>query len=511
MSIQITTIDANTEDKLSVINTNFTTLANAITRTVSAASGTNHKSAIIRYGAALAVGVTIGDLVYFNSNQGCFDKALAELADPASNGSSVESEKARVMGMVIDIDSSQAIALSDGTTGTTGTLLCGGFYTSTACVEACLGTSPLPGTYYLSPTTPGKAVQVTEIGDRLQQPVLTYMGDGLFSFSIFYMAHDNHFHSYAEIDTTSWVSVESDTLSGYMAHIPEGLGTVSTDLTALFVDGRLTQWGGVYGISTDTTSQYITKNTTEVPTETIILFNHYPFAYGSPVVRGVRAADGSRFSISTKNGIATITADEYDVVNGDGAITAVTSIQGGTVTTTPVVSSIDAGNGIVINTDQATGKCTIHTNTLAGNRLTPDIINYNGAVYTSDGIYSNIQIATGTSSNIVIQKSIYNVSSTDNLVFSVFVEVSSIDEGPILIKPWFLNFDPDNQVEKIDPETKSAETVQIVGGTTNTLIVASGTVTTAITGAGTMFAQISNNGPTAVNIHRLGFYINTGA
>lgn len=86
--------------------------------------------------------------------------------------------------------------------GATATILCGGIYKDGAVADACLGVNALAGTYYLSPDTPGKAV--LDPGQNLRQPVLQYMGDGKFSLSCFYLAHDGHQHASIILNPDCW-------------------------------------------------------------------------------------------------------------------------------------------------------------------------------------------------------------------------------------------------------------------------------------------------------------------
>lgn len=86
--------------------------------------------------------------------------------------------------------------------GATATILCGGIYKDGAVADACLGTNAEPGTYYLSPAVAGKAV--LDPGQQLRQPVLQYMGDGKFSLSCFYLAHDGHQHATVRLQPSHW-------------------------------------------------------------------------------------------------------------------------------------------------------------------------------------------------------------------------------------------------------------------------------------------------------------------
>lgn len=131
-------------------------------------------------------------LVYYNTGDSKFEPAVAALlGTPGDQGQSVEAPSSRVEGMIISKDAS----------GITGTMLTGGYWESATLAAACLGGSATAGTYYLSPETPGKAAKNTN--GHLQQPVLSYYGNGKFSLSLFYMAHDNHFHGSAVL-TGSW-------------------------------------------------------------------------------------------------------------------------------------------------------------------------------------------------------------------------------------------------------------------------------------------------------------------
>lgn len=88
--------------------------------------------------------------------------------------------------------------------GATATILCGGMYKDGAVADACLGVNALAGTYYLSPDPASAGKAVLDPGQNLRQPVLQYMGDGKFSLSCFYLAHDGHQHASVQLMLESW-------------------------------------------------------------------------------------------------------------------------------------------------------------------------------------------------------------------------------------------------------------------------------------------------------------------
>ena len=192
---------ANSDAAVSVLDNRFGITQTALNDLSGRIETLSTKSAIIRQHVPLANGVGVGALVYYDTTNRCFALAQAlTLAETGASGNTIEAPQARVEGIVIATDT--------GSDPLTGTLLTGGYWEDMNVTNACLNvnatraTDASPGIYYLSPSIAGKATQTTD--GHLRQPVLSYYGAGKFSMSIFYMAHDNHFHASQVLDG-QWV------------------------------------------------------------------------------------------------------------------------------------------------------------------------------------------------------------------------------------------------------------------------------------------------------------------
>lgn len=204
-----------------------------------------NRSATIKFSVPVAPGVTAGSLVYYDTANARYDLAQALLAGSVgSQGESVEAPQARVEGIIV--------AIYNGSSASpTGDMLINGTWTSSSIVNACLGSGAAAGTYYLSPLAAGHAT-LTPGPNYLKQPVISYHGNGDFSFFSLYMAHDNHYHASAilmkpwqtasAVEEDKSVTAPAGAKFGYPvaddADIVR-LGTITADMTAIFSNGVL--------------------------------------------------------------------------------------------------------------------------------------------------------------------------------------------------------------------------------------------------------------------------------
>ena len=394
---------------LSQIEAHLNTLATRI-------ANQSGKSALVRKNVPMSSDVFIGALVYYNSEAGHsrFEPAIARLlGEPGDNGNSVEAPSSRVEGMVIAIDST-----SDNNNNVTGTLLCGGYWEDSVAVSNCTS-SGSAGVYYLSPITAGRAVKDTN--GHLRQPVLSYYGAGKFSLSLFYLAHDNHFHGSCILGD-NWVAVKSGIPEGATA--PAGatfwyngsadsgylnIGELSARTTAVFQDGIL-QTGGQFVVQ----DGYLWCTTITTPSKgKVAVFNTYPFAYDSPVVRSVESTN-SAINISNRNGLIQLTANEFITGNISNNAYAVSAISGNKVLMTPVISGLAAGPGIGI-AKTPDGVATISSTNSFGMPLDAYGIHHRQTNQTSDGRFLYLTFPAGRTSELVITYPVQGVESTTKM------------------------------------------------------------------------------------------------
>jgi len=437
----------------------------------------NTKSAILRQHVPLAEGVFIGSLVYYDVANARFDRAQAlTLAETTASGNTIEAPQARVEGLVIGLDSA-------GGDSITGTLLCGGYWEDFDLAQTCLEneTSPRPaGTYYLSPVTPGKATMDTY--GHLRQPVLSYYGDGKFSLSIFYMAHDNHYHA-SQLLNDPWVlasTINGSTVNGRVIAAPTGaqyvyggawdygLGAIG-ETTAVFRNGVLqnTIEGSTVATPFVIKDNYLWYCDSDQPAAgEVTIFNHYPFAYDTAVVRGVESTSDSLTVVNT-NGLISITANDFvngAVIKGSYAIA---SIDGNKLNYTPVVTDISAGPGISV-VRSLDGGAYISTAAMIGGLMDAYSINHNGTTLISDGSLQYITFpAKRTDCQFVMVMPIQGITSPCSLyVWAMKLGSSSVN---FQVTASFIP-DPTVDTETSTDLTEYTENLRIFAGTSDTAL-----------------------------------------
>lgn len=392
---------------IDTINANFAETAQAFN---SLAEALSNRNAIVRHCVPVASGVGVGDLVYWSS--GCYCKAQALLeARPGLQGQSIEAECAHVDGVVLE--------MTTGATDTEATcnLLCGGCWSDADVVSSFLGdgVAAEAGVYYLSPESAGKVTK--DPGGSLRQPVLTLYDNTTFGLGLFYMAHDNHFH--ATYTVPEWTSGSTNTWTADIPIDSGAVGELSSKVTAIFSGGVLMPQSGAFSIASGATTpesgaayQQITySGATDPGANKVVLFNHYPFAYGSPVVRLVQTTDSSSLTVKTVNGIVTLTPNDFILSSGGGYGSAFTGISGGTIYTTPVINTILAGAGITVDPN-GSGSVTVANDSLYGKLVDPDTINHNGTTVGADGTKQYVTFPAGRSgAYMLLQKNVTGITS----------------------------------------------------------------------------------------------------
>ena len=474
--------------------------------------GITNKSSIVVHQVALSPDTYVGALVYFDATDALFKPALAGLlGEPGTQGQTLETPASRVVGMVIDIYDTAA-----ATNNITGTLLLGGMWNSRAAVEGCIGDAAAPGTYYLSPSRAGGATLNPDY--HLRQPVFTYFGQYSFGLNIFYMAHDNHWHGSLRLDSSLWYMwLDGDpnpnkpaeppaTGTWYWYDLAEdanavGLGDLAQRTTAIFSSGILAPADDI-----DLAGFYIQDGVLwfkgDAAPVDVTLFNHFPFAYGSPVLRDITSSNDA-LVVTKRNGLVTLTQNAF--VGGSVARTgtAISNINGRTLEYTPVISGIAAGPGTSVSISSR-GVATISATSVIGYPMDAYNVNANGATVTSDGTLTYFMFPSGR----------------QNAGFVIGMPVTGIDSSTRLsavVWGWCVNatasFDVSISVVP-DPQINSSSTNVQQNAATGTLSFGAGGITYAestcsvqLTGGGMLFARITASGAPATDIRllRMGF------
>lgn len=395
------TTAATEEAAVAVLDNALGTIENDLNDLASRISLLGSKAAVIRQGVPISESVGVGCFVYFNTETSLFEPALAQLESlPGSQGQSIEAPSARVEGLIIDKD------------GVIGTMLCGGYYESDIVARNALlpeGTATA-GVYYLSPYMPGRATKETY--GLLRQPVLSYYGYGKMSLSLFYMAHDGHYHSTAVLnDSNGWSPVTSDmdapanatfVYSGTL-FTDQYVGELSPDTTAVFYKGVLQPVSNPANLDAAFAIQdgnLYTRFTSVPAAGDVTVFNYFPFAYNGSVIRSI-VSDNDLLTVRNVNGMVTLSPYTFTGAGTAASPLAVASLTGGTVSYTPVISDLSAGPGMSITKDLY-GKATISLASQIGSLIDAWSIQHNGTTVITNGVLPFITFPAGRQSEFVM-------------------------------------------------------------------------------------------------------------
>lgn len=465
-------------------------------------SGVTNRNAIFMETVPLDASVTAGMLVYFDSDTAVFKPAQALLEDsPGENGEFLEAPQAVISGLVIKTDSGS------------GTLLTGGYYKSQSIADICLGPNASPGVYYLSPSEPGRAVLDPDNG--LRQPVLLYYGDGMLNLTMFYLAHDNHYHMSAVLKN-AWVSA-SDFGA---ATAPSGatfvydtaaddtlneMGGLLPNTSAVFYNGLLQKMPEAFEIK----DNYLWCKLQAAPSAgSVTLFQHRPFAYGSAILRSIESKSGA-ITINVVNGHVEVYITPYTSGATSYSRYAISTLDANNVIQhTPVISDIIAGPGITSSVT-ANGNAIISSTGFLNTPLDARSYNMNGTQMSSDGIYTYIVFPTGRQSSLLMQLPVTDVEQDLNLEAFVF-GISESGSGNFNVDMYFV-------------PTPSASSPSVLGRTPSLTTVLSlsnseagkayfnqTTQAMAFSGPGLLIAKVSvaSAVPSSdIRFLRLGFYL----
>lgn len=366
-------------------------------------STATNKEALMMSGILLDSTTELGDIVYMR-NDGICAPAIAALDQTYDNsGPSIESEKSRVLGMVISKD------------GSIGTLLVGGRYEDAMCTKSCIGEDPEVGVYYLSDVTPGKVTR--DPGNALKQPVLVYMGANTFSISVMYQAQNTHFHAGHDL-TADWEEYGDGSYTSKYVGDYTSLGTSSlTDgVTAIFHDGVLSD-----DFIVDNGVIYSKLPVSDI--HNVKVFTAIPTSYSTGVVRNILPGDDS-ITVETSNGIVKITSPEPIIDNTVKSATAISKMGSGHAIITPVVSGISTvGDDISCDYNNKTGDVTIYGSGVSVDRMMATEYNLNGSKHVSDDIYTYVVLPGSRKSSVTVSRDIVK-SGTSTTKFKVWVDVA---------------------------------------------------------------------------------------
>jgi len=480
---------------------------------------TSANSAVIRKNVPISVDCVPGCLVYFNAdeNHSRFEPAYAvTLGEPGNQGQTLEAPSSRVEGMILSVDDSPEAGAVNPTVH--ATMLCGGYYEDADAMTYCLGANrDIAGTYYLTPSSsaPGTAVDAETIEGHLRQPVLSNYGGGKFSLALFYLAHDNHFHGSYEISAGSWVPVGTELPPGvttpptgaylwYEAPADDiayvNMKELSPRTTAVFYNGAL------QGESSDfvVDQGYLWyKQQTSPAAHSVVIFNHYPFAYDSAVVRSVESMNDT-VTVTNRNGLIQLTANDFASGGTVRNAYAVSAIVGRDVMLTPVVSGVAAGPGMSVNLSMD-GVATISSADYVGYPIDAQIVNYNGAAPSSDGRFIYFTFPKGrTASGMIVSAPINGIPNTTTT--RAYLWVASASSAGFDVKFYWVQ-QPDATAQAVLPTDPTVTTTLNVSANQGAINYAESGDYVDITGSGMLSAVINIQGTPSDDIRllRIGF------
>ena len=508
------TTPASDAAAVSLIDDRFATATTALNDLSLRIEDLTTKSAVIRQHVRLADGVFVGSLVYYDAANAWFANAQALTeAETNAGGETIEAPQARVEGIIISEDV--------GSNPRTGTILMGGYWNDDTVMNNCrligvTGEVTTSGTYYLSPTYAGHATKNTY--GHLRQPVFTYYGSGAgFSMTLFYQAHDNHFHAsqvlsaaWDEISgstvqiagTTSYATVPTGAKYYYTGAYAYGLGTLG-DTTAVFYNGLLQDtWSTT--TSFKISDGVLWKMDVGMPAAgSVTIFNHYPFAYDASVVRSV-VSTNSAITVTNTNGLISITGNDFvsgDVLKGSYAVS---NINGNVLNYTPVVTDVIAGPGINL-TKALDGSVYVSAADRIGAPMDAYSINHNGTTLVSNGLLQYITFPASRLSSYSMTMPVTDINTPCKL--SVWWMKLGTAAPQLIVTAKFIPDPTADSESSVSVLGSTAVTVNTtVGATADSLVYDEAEIAgCTVSGSGLLVAIVSSTVSTQAQFLRTGF------
>lgn len=486
-----------TQASLDNFNNPLTYIQNALNEVADTQAKLYNKSAIILFDQPVVSSARAGDLVYYDVDQAAFAPAIAQLnAELGRQGQTVQSPRSRVVGMLLSYPAAHS-------NGYVATMLCGGMYQDGTIAQQCLGQTPMPGTYYLSPWTAGKAV--LDPKQNLRQPVLQYMGDGKFTLNCFYLAHDGHQHASVALTYTYWS--QDMYQNKYYVYDPEGkdqlyvaLGQLSPSTTALFVDGKLQAWDQGFVIDPE-----LGLCATQLPSPDtkLVLMNHYPLAYGAPVVRDV-VSKSAHLETQKKGGVVQVSAVPYVYKEDTGTGLAVYDVTDAEIVRHPVINKIVAGIGI--NAYTKSGTVTITNTALDSIYADATMINLNGAVHIEQGGLTFIVFPAGRQTAVNMYYPVNYVQDTAKA--TVWLQYSTQTAAQASISLSYIQLPDNTDIQVEIPQPWQLQALQLTSVNPGKLKLAQ-TEPIRISKPGYLCASIKTAPTSNIKLLRQGFRVTT--
>lgn len=432
-SIPRVTADAYTEEEaLDRFNSPIASIETALDDLSGRLERAGGRCAVIYEHVPLSDTCFVGALVYYDAESARFAPAVAALLpQPGEQGESVEAPSSRVVGMVVRLDTDMAAVH--------GAILCGGYWDDQNAVRACAGEDATPGTYYLSSSAPGRAVTADKLGGALRQGMFTYMGNGKLLFGLHYLAHDNHWHA-SRVAYAGWTSVSVAVPES--TEVPAGcnywydesadtaadeagysrLGALQERTTAVFHNGLLQLPGQSFVLS----GGYLWYSGTSAPEQgSVTIFNSFPFAYGSPVIRDVVSTNDA-LTVTKRNGTVMLSQNALLDSGTSRSASAIASLSGRRVRYTPVLSGIVARAGVSASVSQD-GLVTIWSSSTTEGLRDAYVIDHNGTNRADDGVFPYVLFPAGRLASLTMTLPVTGIG--DDVTLRARVWIMAIGRG----------------------------------------------------------------------------------
>lgn len=364
----ITLIQNGDALEASVLNAPLTTLAGRTDYLRSVQATLNQRSALYLDNAEVDPGVATGSLLAYNPSTGRHEAALAAWDDSLeADGSLKVSWSAIVSGVLLE-----------RRTTTTALILLPGSALAFDASTAFGSSTPDPGVWWLSATSPGSATMATPL---LRVRVAHVQADGVVRLlsEVFSETHD---HRSVSVAPSQWVDCSSD------AYKPVG-ASWSVALSGLLSGG----WTNA-AVLTDNTGAVVDTSYFTVlsgklywmddtaPVSDVVLHASVPFGLGPNVVRALASGTPGELMVTSSNGLATISNLPWTSTTGAVGGMAVMGINGRNLLKGQVVQSISASNGIEASNNNGAVSLSLSSNTW--DVLHADVVNLDSALEIYD-------------------------------------------------------------------------------------------------------------------------------
>ena len=368
MAITLNKFTTGEELSADVLNRPLSQLESAVNALQTTVAGITTQSRVVVTGVLCADVVNVGDVVYIDGD-GLANKALAVWAQTkGAQGEILPDQRSNVTGVVINKDGAAVDIISVGTLGSE----------HAAVKTALVGSTPQPGTYYLSSTAPGK-VTSKHAANYFQVPVVQVDRGGNVIVRQVAQSAGQHIHKHYLVPLDDGWS-EINGVRQYVNGVLEELayynvadcvvtydGAITDQFTLSIVDGQVVlavavaNWPGTEG--------------------RLEVFTTVPFPFDPPTVRAVRTTS-PRLRAEASNGIVTLSMGKgVPGVHQKSAIAISAFNDDDSYNTTPVISGIKGDATISVHPLPG-GEVSLSAGYGEGHTIYPAMVSMDGTTIT---------------------------------------------------------------------------------------------------------------------------------